>query len=130
MGATVRVFLEKVKAMADKTSRAVGRAADVTGKKASELASATRLNLQIFDLNTECEVLYKDIGRLVYELHKGEEVSNDEMEARIAAIDAKQEKIAALREQLGGMRSVVTCLQCGRLCSREDAFCAGCGSAL
>ena len=54
MDAKMQTFLEKVKVMADKTSKAAGRAADAAGKKATELASATRINLQIFDLNTEC----------------------------------------------------------------------------
>ena len=130
MDAKVQSFLDKIKVMADKTSQAAGRAADAAGKKATELASATRLNLQIFDLNTECEVLYKEIGRMVYDLHRGAEISNDEMDEKIAAVDAKQEKIAALREELAGMRSVVVCPHCGKAFTREDAFCSGCGGAL
>lgn len=130
MDAKVQSFLDKIKVMADKTSQAAGRAADAAGKKATELASATRLNLQIFDLNTECEVLYKEIGRMVYDLHRGTEISNDEMDEKIAAVDAKQEKIAALREELAGMRSVVVCPHCGKACGREDSFCSGCGGAL
>ena len=130
MDAKVQSYLDKIKVMADKTSQAAGRAADAAGKKATELASATRLNLQIFDLNTECEVLYKEIGRMVYDLHRGAEISNDEMDEKIAAVDAKQEKIAALREELAGMRSVEVCPHCGKACSREDSFCSGCGGAL
>lgn len=130
MDEKVQSFLDKIKVMADKTSKAAGRAADVAGKKASELASATRLNLQIFDLNTECEALYKEIGKMVYDLHRGAEISNDEMDEKIAAVDAKQEKIAALREELAEMRSVVVCPHCGKACGREDSFCSGCGGAL
>lgn len=130
MDAKVQSFLDKIKVMADKTTQAAGRAADVAGKKASELAGATRLNLQIFDLNTECEALYKEIGKMVYDLHRGVEVSNEDMDDKLAEVDAKQEKISALREELADMRSVVTCPHCGRVCSREDSFCAGCGSAL
>ncbi|WP_125116372.1 hypothetical protein [Agathobaculum sp. Marseille-P7918] len=130
MDAKVQSFLDKIKVMAEKTGKAAGRAADVAGKKANELASATRLNLQIFDLNTECEVLYKEIGRMVYDLHRGVEVSNDEMDEKIAAVDAKQEKITALREELAGMKTIVVCPHCGKTCSREDAYCSGCGGAL
>lgn len=130
MDSKMQMFLDKVKVMAEKTGKAAGRAADAAGKKATELASATRLNLQVFDLNTECEVLYKEIGKMVYDLHRGLEVSNDTMDQKIALIDAKQEKIAALREELAGMKTVVTCPQCGRQCSQEDAYCAGCGGAL
>lgn len=130
MDAKVQSFLDKIKVMAEKTGKAAGRAADVAGKKATELAGATRINLQIFDLNTECEVLYKEIGRMVYELHRGSAVSNDEMDEKIAAVDAKQEKIAALREELAGMKTIVVCPHCGKTCSREDAYCSGCGGAL
>ena len=130
MDAKVQSFLDKIKVMAEKTGKAAGRAADAAGKKATELASATRINLQIFDLNTECEVLYKEIGRMVYELHQGNEVSSDEMDEKIAAVDAKQEKIAALREELAGLRTIVVCPHCGKTCSREDAYCSGCGGAL
>ena len=130
MDAKVQSFLDKIKVMAEKTGKVAGRAADVAGKKATELAGATRINLQIFDLNTECEVLYKEIGRMVYELHRGSEVSNDEMDEKIAAVDAKQEKIAALREELAGMKTIVVCPHCGKTCSREDAYCSGCGGAL
>ena len=95
MDIRVQSFLDKVKDMAEKTGEAASCAADTARKKATELASATRLNLQIFDLNTECEVLYKEMGRMVYDLHRGIEVSNEAMDGKIAAVDAKQEKIAA-----------------------------------
>lgn len=130
MDAKVQSFLDKVKEMAEKTGEAASCAADTARKKAVEVAGVTRLNLQIFDLNTECEVLYKEMGRMVYDLHRGGEVSNEEMDAKIAAVDAKQEKIAALREQLAGMKTVVVCPHCGRTCGREDAYCPGCGGAL
>lgn len=130
MDARMQTFLDKMKVMANKTGRVAGHAADVAGKKATELASATRIHLQVFDLNTECEVLYKEIGKLVYSLHRGDEVSNDEMDEKVAQLDAKQEKIAALREELAGMKTVVICPQCNRPCNKDDAFCAGCGGAL
>ncbi len=130
MDASVQSFLDKLKDVADKTGKAAGRAADAAGKKATELAAATRLNLKIFDLNTECESLYKEIGKLVYDLHRGAEVSNDEMDAKIALLDEKQAAVAALREELAGMKAVTVCPNCGRACSKEDSFCSGCGGAL
>ena len=130
MDAKVQSFLDKVKEIAGKTGDAASCAAGSARKKATELAGAARLNLQIFDLNTECEALYKEMGRMVYDLHRGVEVSNEAMDEKIAEVDAKQEKIAALREQLAGMKTIVVCPHCGRTCSREDAYCSGCGGAL
>lgn len=130
MDAKVQTFLDKIMVVAEKTGKAAGRAADAAGKKAGELAQATKMNLQIFDLNTECEVLFKEIGKMVYDVHQGLEIANEEMDSRIEVIDEKQAKIGALREELAGMKSVVACPSCGKQCSREDSFCAGCGAAL
>lgn len=44
-------------------------------------------------------MLFRDIGRMVYELHRGDEVTNEEMDAKLAEVDAKQEQLASLREQ-------------------------------
>ena len=56
----VAMMLEKAKVVAGKTSQAATRAVESAGKAAGDMAQATKLNLQIFDLNTECEVLYKE----------------------------------------------------------------------
>ena len=53
MDMKMQAFLDKVKDMADKTGKVSRHAAGVAGKKANDLALATRINLQIFDLNTE-----------------------------------------------------------------------------
>lgn len=130
MDAKVQSFLDKVKDLAEKTGDVASCAADAARKKATELAGTTKINLQIFDLNTECDVLFKEMGRMVYAVHRGEDVSNEEMDQKLAAVDAKQEKIAALRQSLAGMKSIVVCPHCGKACGREDAFCPGCGGAL
>ena len=51
MDMKMQAFLDKVKDMADKTGKVSRHAAGVAGKKANDLALATRINLQIFDLN-------------------------------------------------------------------------------
>ena len=55
----------------------------------------------------------KEIGKLVYDLHRGAEVTNEEMDEKMAQVDAKQEKLAALRDKLAEMRSVTACPHCG-----------------
>ncbi len=126
MDEKIQMLLEKAKIYAGKTGQAAGSA----GKRATELAQTTRINLQIFDLNTECEVLYKEIGKLMYDVHQGIEADEDGIAERLAKIDGRQEKIAALREQISQLRSSVRCPNCGKLCSRADTFCAACGGSL
>lgn len=122
----MQMLLEKARVYAGKT----GQAAESAGRKATELAQATKLNLQIFDLNTECEVLYKEIGKLMYDIHQGIEADEEEINSRLAKLDEKQVKIGALREQIGLLKSSIHCPTCGKLCSRTDAFCAACGGGL
>ena len=123
MDMKMQAFLDKVKDMADKTGKVSRHAAGVAGKKANDLALATRINLQIFDLN-------KEIGKLVYDLHRGAEVTNEEMDEKMAQVDAKQEKLAALRDKLAEMRSVTACPHCGKPCGKDDAYCSSCGAEL
>ena len=72
MDAKLQSLVGRVKDGTNGIGRSGGRAADAAGRKATEMAAATRLNLRIFDINTECDVLFRDIGRMVYELHRGE----------------------------------------------------------
>lgn len=130
MDHNVSMLLEKIKVVAEQTRTGAVRAADRAGKKAGEMAQATRLNLQIFDRNTECEVLYKEIGKLIYDVHQGAQTEEADIEHRLARLDAIQAEIDQLRTELSALGSVCTCPRCGRQCSRDDAYCAGCGSPL
>lgn len=130
MDSRVALLLEKVKVVAGKTSQAAGRAAESAGKLAGDMAQATRLNLQIFDVNTECEILYKEIGKMVYDIHMGCEVSNDQMDERIEKLDGLTARADELRAQLADMKQTCTCPGCGKQCSKDDVFCASCGATL
>lgn len=124
----VSMFLEKMKVVAEQTRTATVKAADRAGRKAGEMAQATRINLQIFDRNTECEVLYKEIGRLIYDIHQGVQIEEQAIETRLTQLDALHNELEHLRGQLAALKTI--CPHCGRQCSREDAYCAGCGSRI
>lgn len=130
MDSNVSMILEKIKVVAEQTRTATVRAADIAGRKANEVAQATRLNLQIFDRNTECEVLYKEIGKVIYDIHQGAETKEDVIENKLLALDALHTELDALRTELAALKTVWICPHCGRQCSREDAYCAGCGNPL
>jgi len=123
-------LLDKAKDMADKTGEIARDVFDTAGHKVGEIASATKINLKIFDLRTECDNLYREIGRMVYSIHQGAEMLNDAMEAKIVQIDQKQKQISLLRQELAGRKMSVVCPNCGRLCAQEDMYCAGCGQEL
>ncbi len=130
MDVNAESLLDKIKEIAGKTSEAASLAADAAGKKASGFVNATKANLKIFDLNAECEVLFKEIGRMVYDIHQGVEVMNEAMEAKIAELDQKQKQILELRREAEGKKFTIICPGCGKACSPEDSFCSGCGVKL
>ena len=120
MDQKVNDMLERMKIAAQQTAQAVGKAADVAGKKTNELVSTTKASLQIFDLNSEIDGLLKEIGRCVYMAHTGSEVHSEE-------IDAKYQEIARLKAEIEQQKATPHCPQCGKACAKGDAYCSACG---
>lgn len=127
-------FFEKAKVSAEILSARTGvtaaKAADAAGKTAASVLSATKLNLQIFDLNTEVEILYKEIGKMVHSEHLGKKEDPAVLQIKLQLIDEKLQKISELQEQLHAERSEVFCPNCGKQCKKDDAFCSHCGAQL
>ncbi len=98
MDAKVRELLNKVKEGALTYGKAASRFAQDTAEKA-------RINLQIFDLNTEIDVAYKEIGKLVYAMHAGEEVCNEAVQSQIEAIDTRNAQLVELRGRLAAFKA-------------------------
>lgn len=129
-----RNFFEKAmisaELLANRTSVVATKAADTAGKTAASVVSATKLNMQIFDLNTEIEILYKDIGKMVYHVHTGLEEDQDSLQAKLLLIDEKLEKIEEIREKLHAVKAKNCCPNCGKECPSSAAFCSSCGAQL
>ncbi|NMA09080.1 MAG: hypothetical protein GX929_08215 [Clostridiales bacterium] len=98
MDPKVRELLNKVK----ESALTYGKAGV---KFASETAERARLNLQIFDLNTEIDIAYKEIGKLVYAMHAGDEVCSEAVQSQIEAIDSRRAQIAELRARLSSFKA-------------------------
>ncbi|MDP4109068.1 MAG: zinc ribbon domain-containing protein [Bacillota bacterium] len=123
-------IMEKIKATASIAAEAAGKAAEAAGKKAGEVMEITKLNLQIFDLNTEIEILYKEIGKMVYNTHAGQDVSAEELELKLNQLDEKREMAAAIKEKISERRTQNKCPNCGKECDKDDSFCRTCGAQL
>ncbi len=105
-------------------------AADIAGKKATSVVETTKINLKVFDLNTDIEVRYKEIGKIMYAVHIGEETDGERLQQLMEEIDEKQEAIRQLKEQLSQKKEKVLCPVCGKECRKEDEFCSSCGEPL
>ncbi len=130
MDPDVKTLIERAKATATYAAGQAGKAAGAATRKAGDVAMLTKLNLQIFDLNTDIDAVYREIGRLVYLTHAGEEIDDNELNDKLAQIDEKLAKVAELKEVVSSSRATAVCPVCGKECGRDDVFCSRCGHKL
>ncbi|WP_084234021.1 zinc ribbon domain-containing protein [Papillibacter cinnamivorans] len=128
---------EKVRELMDKvreTAISMGEAAEYTfrnaGKRAEEMLGITKLNMEIFDLNTEINILLKEIGQIVYDTHTGKETDSQLLDKKLAGIDEKRVQIKTCREQIAALKKSRNCPVCGEACEKDDKFCRRCGQVL
>lgn len=126
----VKELLEKVRSAAELAGDAAGKGIDAASKKTNELAAVAKLNKQIFDLNTEIHSLMREVGRMVYATHRGEEVDPEELEQKLAAADEKFERLDECRKNLAELRPARSCPNCGESCGKHDRYCKHCGTVL
>lgn len=133
MNDKMKELFENVKSSVKSVACATGKAAQSASKKAGEFVENTKLNLKLFELNTDIETEYKEIGKLVYQTHLGEDISREELEEHLTAADKKNNEINEIKEKLGTDKSdidTVVCNSCGKTCSCECTFCPNCGNKL
>ena len=94
--------------------------ADVAGQKSKEVYEVSKNNLKSFDLN-------KEIGKLVYQSHKGADIAEETIAFKVAEIERRQEEINALKNRADMVKNTTTCPNCNAVLKKEDKFCSNCG---
>ncbi len=117
----------KIREMLYRVKTSAVDAGKVAGKFAGGVVEQAKINLSIFDLNSEIDVAYKEIGKLVFAVHNGEEISSEAIQSKIEEIDEKKQQVEILRKKLSGYKGAKSCPVCGRVVSEKDVFCATCG---
>ncbi len=125
----INTFFKKVKASATVAGEYAGKKATEIGEKTSDAFNISKLNLKLFDLNTDMDVLYKEIGKLVYMSHSGEDAAAEELQEKINEADGKMQEIAEIKEQIAALSSSKKCGVCGCECDSSAAFCSKCGAS-
>ena len=126
----VREMLEKVRETAVSVSEAAECSFRQAGKRAGEVLGITRLNMAIFDINMEIDILTKEIGQMIYETHTGKDTDSEVLERKLLSIDEKKSQINKLNEQIAAIKKTQQCPDCKEPCEKGDLFCRRCGSKL
>ena len=130
MNDKMKALWDKICAGATAAGEFAAKTAESAGDKAKGVYNTSKIGLKIFDLTTDIEVLYKEVGRMVYAAHCNEEMSTEELEERLAAIDEIKKQIEELRAQQKNGSSGKVCGECGKLCDEDNTFCPACGTRL
>lgn len=127
MDEKIRDLLERIRGTAADLGETAAPAARYVGQRAGELVDTAKLNIQIFDRNSEINDLLRRMGKVMYDTHLGKEPTDDVTEL-LRQADEAYAQVADLKAKVAALRQGKTCPACGALCARDDRFCKECGA--
>lgn len=126
----VKELMDRIRGTASACADACADTARVAGRKAGQLADMAKLNVQLFDLNSERSEVLRQLGQVMYDAHRDLPADEESIPDLLARADELSGKIDALKERIDVLRQSRTCPHCSAVCGREDKFCRICGKPL
>lgn len=99
-------------------------------KKADENYRAITLRLSHAALKKLLDGQYKELGKAVYAMCKGDEEDVEEIAAMTVQIDRTRKRLAVIERRIDDISGVVRCPGCGKSLKMKYAYCAHCGKRL
>ena len=130
MDEKVSNLINKIKETAAIAADAAEAAAKRVSQRTGETLELAKLNMKIFDLNTEIGVNQREIGKIVYETHTGKETNEEALAGILTTIDEKYAEIEIYKTKIAELKKGVACPSCGETCGKGDMFCKKCGATV
>lgn len=130
MDEKVKSLLARVRGAAQQASASAESAARYASRKAGNALDITRLNVQIYELNSDISNLLRSAGQIMYDAHLGVETDEAMLNNILSQLDEKNGQVMELRAQIDELKSQQACPVCGAPCAQTDRFCKSCGSGL
>lgn len=111
----------------DKISGTLLSASKDAAQKAKDLSDLARLRMDIRSKEDYINQQYQQIGKVYYARHKDDETPKYE---QIALIREAEVLLNELKQQLGQIKGVQKCPQCGSDMPQEAEYCSKCGTKL
>jgi len=121
---------QKVREMFYRVKTSAADMGKTAGKYANDIVEQTKLSYQIFERNGQIEATYKKIGALMYDLHRGKEVSNEEIDEMLIQADRMHLELMVMKEKLAELKKVNICPGCHRETNKNFEFCPSCGAKI
>jgi len=125
----ISAIWEKICAGASAAGEFAVRTAENVGNRATSVYNSSKTNLKILDLTTDIDILYKEVGKIIYAAHTNEETSTEMLDEILLAIDEKKAQIEELRAAAAEKNEKV-CSACGKENDKDSNFCSSCGASL
>ncbi len=126
----VREIFNRIRETATVAADAAETAARQLGRKTGETLEIAKLNMRIFDLETEIGASQREIGKMVYDTHRGGAADEEKLAEILKDIDEKYDEIEVCKARISGLKSSSVCPRCGEPCGKGDLFCKKCGSPI
>ena len=130
MNERLQELLGSVQRTACQVGGAAADAAYGVGKKAGELLSVGKLNIQVANLRGSVNAALQEVGAMIYGTHTGTPTDSDVLLAKLQEIDSLNARIAQLNEQIAQLQKGSVCPLCGAPAQAGDVFCRECGGKL
>ena len=126
----VKELMDRIRGTASVAADACADTARVAGRKAGQMVDVAKLNVQLFDLNGEFNDILRQLGQVMYDTHRGQGETEDQVPALLDKADDLNSRIEELKTRIAALRQSKTCPNCGAPCGKEDKFCRRCGTSL
>ena len=96
-------------------------------KSSGDLFKTTRLSMSVTSEQTNLKNLYQEIGKKVHEIYQYGGSLGKFFDEKYLEIEASENKINELKEQISQIKGVRECIKCGKSAERAAEFCPKCG---
>ena len=132
MNEKLQELLDSVQRTASQMGDMASDAAYGVGRKAEELLSVAKMNIQIVELKAQVNTSLREVGEMSYGTHTGTPTESQELLEKLEEIDRLNEELEVLK---GGIAKEVpapapTCPTCHAEVREGDEFCRECGGKL
>ncbi len=104
--------------------------ANAAGKKTGEMVETSKLKLQVVQINSDIDKIYKRIGELTYSQARNHIDAHREIEDAMAEIDKMYQEVEDLNIKINNSQQIIKCGNCGAANPIESIFCSRCGKSL
>ena len=104
MNERLQELLDAVQRTATQVGGSAADAAYGVGRRAGELLSVAKLNIQVMDRKGEVDAALRQVGEMIYATHTGTPTESEVLPAKLQEIDALRENIRQLEQEIARLQ--------------------------